>query len=117
MISRRILLAAPAIVPRTSLGQSLRHVKLGTAFTTTTNAMSLMPDPLKPEGIEAEIITHSIDEAVFLADRILEFTPRPGQLAADVYVDLPRPRDPRSEGFASLARRLRAELGTEGGGA
>src|SRR5260370_16945622 len=62
MLTRRNLLAAaalatPALVTRTSLGQTLRKVKLGTAFTTTTNAMFLMPDLLKPEGIEAEIIT------------------------------------------------------------
>lgn len=62
MISRRTLLAsaalaAPAIVARNSLGQALRKVKLGTAFTTTTNAMFLMPDLLKPQGIDAEIIT------------------------------------------------------------
>ena len=63
MIRRRTLLmaaaalATPAIVPRSSLGQSMRKVKLGSAFTTTTNAMFLMPDLLKPEGIEAEIIT------------------------------------------------------------
>ena len=62
MITRRKLLAAaalaaPAIVCRASLGQTLRKVKLGTAFTTTTNAMFLMPDLLKAEGIEAEIVT------------------------------------------------------------
>jgi NitT/TauT family transport system ATP-binding protein len=60
-------------------------------------------------------VTHSIDEAVFLADRILVFTPRPGQLSATVQVDLPRPRDPRSAGFSALARHLRTTLGTEGG--
>jgi ABC-type nitrate/sulfonate/bicarbonate transport system ATPase subunit len=60
-------------------------------------------------------VTHSIDEAVFLADRILVFTPRPGQLSATVKVDLPRPRDPRSAGFAEIARGLRAALGTDGG--
>ncbi|OJW24011.1 MAG: nitrate ABC transporter ATP-binding protein [Rhodospirillales bacterium 69-11] len=60
-------------------------------------------------------VTHSIDEAVFLADRILVFTPRPGQLAAEVTVDLPRPRTPRSPGFAALAARLRGLLGTEEG--
>jgi NitT/TauT family transport system substrate-binding protein len=62
MLTRRHLLAAatlaaPALVARTSLGQTLRKVKLGTAFTTTTNAMFLMPDLLRPEGIDAEIIT------------------------------------------------------------
>lgn len=61
MISRRpflaAALAAPALVARQSLGQSLRKIKLGTAFTTTTNAMFLMPDMLKPEGIDAEIVT------------------------------------------------------------
>ena len=60
-------------------------------------------------------VTHSIDEAVFLADRILVFTPRPGRLAAEVTVDLPRPRDPRSDGFAEVAEGLRAALGSDGG--
>ncbi len=61
MIARRMLLAsalaALAIVSRQSLGQSMRKVKLGSAFTTTTNAMFLMPDLLRPQGIDAEIIT------------------------------------------------------------
>ena len=62
MLTRRHLLAAaalaaPALVARTSIGQTPRKVKLGSAFTTTTNAMFLMPDLLKPEGIDAEIIT------------------------------------------------------------
>jgi len=62
MTRRRALLAAatlaaPALITRSSLGQTLRKVKLGSAFTTTTNAMFLMPDLLRPEGIDAEIIT------------------------------------------------------------
>jgi NitT/TauT family transport system substrate-binding protein len=51
------LLAAPAILPATSLGQTPRKVKIGSAFTTTTNAAYLMPKYLRPEGIEAEIIS------------------------------------------------------------
>ncbi|MGI4941554.1 MAG: ABC transporter substrate-binding protein, partial [Janthinobacterium lividum] len=60
MLRRTLLataLAAPAIVPHAVLGQALRKVKLGSAFTTTTNAMFLMPDLLRPEGIEAEVVT------------------------------------------------------------
>ena len=60
MLRRTLLataLAAPAIVPHAVLGQALRKVKLGSAFTTTTNAMFLMPDLLRPQGINAEIVT------------------------------------------------------------
>src|SRR6266404_1483997 len=62
MLRRHILataaasFAAPAIVSRGSLGQNLRKVKMCSALTTTTNAAFLMPEILKPEGIDLELV-------------------------------------------------------------
>jgi ABC-type nitrate/sulfonate/bicarbonate transport system ATPase subunit len=55
-------------------------------------------------------VTHSIDEAVFLADRIVVFSPRPGRISAIVDVDLPRPRDPEGPAFLALSKSLRHKL-------
>jgi NitT/TauT family transport system ATP-binding protein len=39
-------------------------------------------------------ITHQIDEAVYLSDRVLVFGRRPGRIQEDIAIDLPRPREP-----------------------
>lgn len=51
-------------------------------------------------------ITHSVDEAVFLSDRIVVLTPRPGRICQIVTIDLPRPRTRTSVEFALFRRHV-----------
>ncbi len=60
------------------------------------------------------MVTHSISEALYLADRVLVLSPRPGCVRLDLPVDLPRPRQDEilyTPQFGSLARRLRSAIG------
>ncbi|MFZ6690609.1 ABC transporter ATP-binding protein [Undibacterium sp. SXout20W] len=51
-------------------------------------------------------VTHSIEEAIYLADRIIVMTYRPGTVKKDIVLDLPRLRDPSSAAFNALKREL-----------
>jgi NitT/TauT family transport system ATP-binding protein len=53
-------------------------------------------------------VTHSIEEAIYLADRIVVMTYRPGTVKRDLIVELPRLRDPASAEFNALKRELGA---------
>jgi NitT/TauT family transport system ATP-binding protein len=64
-------------------------------------------------------ITHSTAEAVFLADRVIVMTPRPGRIGDEFTVDLPRPRKlevMNTESFGAYVKRVRAALNPGGGG-
>lgn len=59
------------------------------------------------------MVTHSISEALLLADRVLVFSPRPGTIELDLTVPLPRPRQEEvrfTPQFAALARQLRQAI-------
>jgi len=50
---------------------------------------------IREEGRKnVRFVTHRIDEAVFLSDRVLVFARRPGRLRESAAIDLPRPRPP-----------------------
>jgi ABC-type nitrate/sulfonate/bicarbonate transport system ATPase subunit len=57
------------------------------------------------------LVTHDIDEAIALSQRVVVLTPRPGRIARVFEIDLPYPRYRGSEGFATYQRELLAEFG------
>ncbi|MEM1508438.1 MAG: ABC transporter ATP-binding protein [Thermofilaceae archaeon] len=75
-------------------------------------------DPLTAESLRSEVldlwslgvttvkavimVTHSVDEAIFMADKLVILTPRPAKIARIIEVQIPRPRDRRSSQFQSL---------------
>jgi NitT/TauT family transport system ATP-binding protein len=64
-------------------------------------------------GASVLLVTHSIDEALALADRVVVFTSRPGQIKSEIKIDEPRPRDLRSENMIKLAKRCEGLLAEE----
>ena len=56
------------------------------------------------------LVTHSVQEAIFLADRVVVMTPGPGRIESDNRLDLPRPRDVASPEFNAVRRVLGAKL-------
>jgi NitT/TauT family transport system ATP-binding protein len=65
----------------------------------------------------AILVTHGIDEAVWMSDRVLVMTPRPAGIAEDIRIDLPRPRTPEMKtspefnAYTAHIRRLFEDMG------
>jgi NitT/TauT family transport system ATP-binding protein len=76
-----------------------------TAITLREELLDLWQDKSMPVH-NIIMVTHIIEEAVELADRILVLSSGPGRLVADLKVELPRPRDRRQEGFNALTDKV-----------
>jgi len=84
-----------------------------TAESLREEVLQLWRDPqLPPEAVV--LVTHNIEEAIQLADRIIVLSRRPSHVLAEVTVDLPRPRDRKSNAFYELTDRVYSLI-TEGG--
>lgn len=72
-----------------------------------------LQDAWRASGASVLLVTHSIDEALALADRIVVFTARPGRVKQIVPVTLPRPRSPRDAQHIALQQHLADLLADE----
>lgn len=70
---------------------------------------TLLLDVVQRRRMAAIVVTHDLDEALYLGDRVLMLAPNPGRLDDELHVDVARPRDRRDRRDPSLAA-LRARL-------
>jgi NitT/TauT family transport system ATP-binding protein len=84
-----------------------------TAENLRTELMALWATPGFPTKAIC-VVTHNIEEAVLLADRVLVLGSNPGHIKAEVPIYLPRPRDRRSPAFDALVDQLYAVLTDRG---
>jgi ABC-type nitrate/sulfonate/bicarbonate transport system ATPase subunit len=61
-------------------------------------------------GTTIVLVTHDIDEAIYMSDRIVIMTPRPGRIESTISVDLGRPRQRNGEEFIRLRNKILEQL-------
>jgi ABC-type nitrate/sulfonate/bicarbonate transport system ATPase subunit len=85
--------------PFTALDERTRH-----------QIQQLLVDLAKDRSLTVLFVTHAIDEAVFLADRIIVLSSAPGRVVATIDVSLPRPRNRLDPAYGSIMERVRTSI-------
>ncbi|MBF5003778.1 ABC transporter ATP-binding protein [Diaphorobacter caeni] len=62
-------------------------------------------------GFSVLLVTHDVEEALFLANRVIVFSPRPARAVAELHVDLPYPRHRAQSRFVELRQQALSHLG------
>jgi sulfonate transport system ATP-binding protein len=78
---------------------------------TRTELQGLLIDLWQEQKPTILFVTHNLDEAVLLADRVVVLSQRPGRVIEDIAIALPRPRDNLSEEFTDAFMTVRRSLG------
>jgi sulfonate transport system ATP-binding protein len=100
---------ARALVPRPQvllLDEPFSALDAFTRADLQVHLLDLWAD-LKPTLV---MVTHDVEEAIVLADRIMVMRPRPGRVHEEIACDLPRPRDKQSAAFDFVKRRVLSAL-------
>ena len=65
----------------------------------------------RAEGVTMILVTHDVDEAIYLSDRVVVMASGPGRILDEIAVDLPRPRDRAGAGFGAIKRQVLSLMG------
>lgn len=109
MAQRAALARALATAP----GTLLLDEPFGALDRITRNGMQdLLRRVLAATPATVLLVTHDVEEAVYLADRVVVLSPRPGRVVVDLAIELPAPRVRTDPAFVAVRARVEEALGT-----